>query len=73
MSKFKNEFQEYKKACYPPEGQIHNPIQEKEVTQAFYAGAFAGYNILIEAMEKGEDIQAVVMEIYAELATKLKP
>lgn len=70
MSKFKQEFNEYKKACY--QDKLH-PTQEKEVTQAFYAGAFAGFNMLIKAMEDGSDVNVFANNFYKELTTVLQP
>lgn len=67
---FKEEFDEYRKACYGDA--VLHPSQEKEVKQAFYAGGFASFNALIKAMESGGDIEKMADTIYKELAEVLK-
>jgi len=48
-------------------------IQEKEVRQAFMAGAFTSLNILIDSLDADEKmLERIAMQLYSELSKELK-
>jgi len=67
----KDEYEKYEKSCYPTG--LH-PIQQKEVKQAFYSGAFVLGNLLIDLLEKPDsEIEKIFDDVYKEISLFLKP
>jgi len=68
------EWVNYKEKIYA--GLVIGATQEKETKQAFMAGAFVAYNILINAMDSGMDeskLNVLFQGLYSELNKNLKP
>ena len=69
MDGIKDECANYVSKCY---GDNVHTVQHKEVSQSFYAGAFIALNMLIDTMEKQNNIEDFANRLYNDLHNELK-